>query len=711
MSEYILSVSLLIIAVLLIRAVFRKTVSPRAVYALWLVVVIRMALPITLFEVGVTIPEFLIKEEIQQTVHSDDEQINHILQNAIPITPDDPVYKPVDHVTPTTPTVIPITPTVSDKMPLVPSVSLTESEKSISLTPKQIINLVWFIGAVIVAAWVIFTSVTYNRRLCKKRTLYKNMCGTRVYISESADVPCISGLRPSIYITSDTVNSSSERLIMIHEYFHIRHGDHIWSAFRALALIVFWWNPLVWVAAIVSKRDAELACDDSVSSRLDDKGRIKYANILIDTIPQKHLYAVGLGSGPMKERIIMLTSKQKNRWLCLFLVIVFVVGAVFCSFTSLNEEETYKEDTSADTTQWIYDSLDEENSYTIYDFENKNVSNDLVYEGYTAEYEVERTQEDLNGDVCYDPDYPVFDFHIHLPQINDNSSAVQKWNSEIAEKYNSKFAEALTKTVLGYNHNNFLDVTWRTVTTGDVITVYIITRNFFLDAYNETLYDIYHYDTVNKRFLDTNEFLAYYVHGEYAGYTVSDIVDALNKTIYNSSPDGRLIPYEEKDIVGVIPSVFGNGKFDVVFPIALVSNSVRMMFTDYSVFSCVDSVTGLMSYHTYHLYYEEFSPYSRLTICHDAPPTGYVLETYKRGEGDTYMQIPYKNCLFFEDIVDDPPEIVRKDDGDVYLNIDHKTDGGHLKTSISFAPHRKYEGCYYHSPHYLCEEMIVPVGH
>ena len=63
MSEYILSVSLLIIAVLLIRAAFRKTVCPRAVYVLWLVVVIRMALPITLFEIGVTVPEFLVKED------------------------------------------------------------------------------------------------------------------------------------------------------------------------------------------------------------------------------------------------------------------------------------------------------------------------------------------------------------------------------------------------------------------------------------------------------------------------------------------------------------------------------------------------------------------------------------------------------------------------------------------------------------------------
>ena len=55
MIEYLLSLSLLIAVVLLIRAVFRKTVSPRVTYALWLLVVIRMMVPVTLFEADVTL--------------------------------------------------------------------------------------------------------------------------------------------------------------------------------------------------------------------------------------------------------------------------------------------------------------------------------------------------------------------------------------------------------------------------------------------------------------------------------------------------------------------------------------------------------------------------------------------------------------------------------------------------------------------------------
>lgn len=369
MLEYLLSLSLLIVVVLLIRGIFRKTVSPRAIYALWLVVVLRMLLPITLFEVDVTLPEFMQRQQIVQEEQSEqvpeDSEISADMQEQAPVstpmqtaptipsqstsqtTPEYPtVITPITPTTPVTPTVpadtTPVTPdsqeTIQNEV-ITPDETVSEvPEEPVSVNWKRIADLVWFCGAVIASVWVLLTSITYSRRLRKDRVFHRTVRGTKVYVSEYAGVPCIAGLIPSIYITPEAANSKSEILIIIHEHIHIRHGDHIWSIIRALALIIFWWNPLVWVAATVSKQDAELACDDAISSRMNDAGRLKYANILIDTIPQKHRYAVGLGSAPMKERILMLTRKQKNRWISLILAIVLAVSAVGCSFVSLNEK-------------------------------------------------------------------------------------------------------------------------------------------------------------------------------------------------------------------------------------------------------------------------------------------------------------------------------------------------------------------------------------
>lgn len=264
MIQYLLSLSLLIVVVLLIRGIFRKTVSPRAIYALWLVVVIRMLVPISLFEVDVTLPEFLQAQQIVQEEQS--EQLPEDSVASAGVQEQSPITFPVQP-TPTIPSqstslTTTITPTVpvetTPTQPIIPETNPEEpnfetSEEPVSINWKRIADLVWLCGAVIVAAWVILTAVTYNRRLYKDRQFYRTVRGTKVYISESTGVPCIAGFIPSIYITPEAANSKSEILIIIHERVHLRHGDHIWSIIRALALIVLWWNPLVWILQTVHR--------------------------------------------------------------------------------------------------------------------------------------------------------------------------------------------------------------------------------------------------------------------------------------------------------------------------------------------------------------------------------------------------------------------------------------------------------------------------
>lgn len=349
MIAYLLSLSFLILTVLLIRSMFRKTVSPRVIYALWLAVFIRMCLPISLFEVDVTFFDFLHTEQnIETEVKEQLTEGNEITVDINEQLPTNPVQDPTASIPIIPPT--PVAPVIpSETIQIVPGIDADTPEFSeennydiqerLVDRIKHIVNTVWILGMVLVFGWMCLTCIGYIKQLKKDRVLYKIVGGIKVYISEHTVVPCLFGLVPSIYITPEVVKSKSETLIITHEYIHIRHGDHIWSFVRTLALIVFWWNPLVWIAATVSKRDAELACDDAIAAKLDDAGRLSYANILLDTIPQKSQYAVGLGSPPMKERIIMLAKGQKNRWYCLFLTVMLVISAAGCSLVSLSEND------------------------------------------------------------------------------------------------------------------------------------------------------------------------------------------------------------------------------------------------------------------------------------------------------------------------------------------------------------------------------------
>ena len=125
---------------------------------------------------------------------------------------------------------------------------------------------------------------------------------------------------------------------MRHELTHLRHLDFLWSFCRAAAVTVYWWNPFIWLAAICSKRDAELACDEAVAAKLPEKERLAYARAILAQAPRKAA-ALSLAGPPVKERILFLTKKRRTSVLCVILALLLVISATGCSFAELTQQK------------------------------------------------------------------------------------------------------------------------------------------------------------------------------------------------------------------------------------------------------------------------------------------------------------------------------------------------------------------------------------
>lgn len=89
----------------------------------------------------------------------------------------------------------------------------------------------------------------------------------RVIASSRVAMPCTAGwIKPVIVLPDGYEAWSRERLevVLLHELSHIRRMDilpHILSEFTR---IVYWFNPLVWLAAARLRAEAEMATDDRV---------------------------------------------------------------------------------------------------------------------------------------------------------------------------------------------------------------------------------------------------------------------------------------------------------------------------------------------------------------------------------------------------------------------------------------------------------------
>ena len=76
-------------------------------------------------------------------------------------------------------------------------------------------------------------------------------------------------------------DTKSLEYVLAHEYVHIRRFDSIFKLVLIMVLCIHWFNPLVWVMYLLSNRDIELSCDESVIRQFGEKTRAEYALLLI----------------------------------------------------------------------------------------------------------------------------------------------------------------------------------------------------------------------------------------------------------------------------------------------------------------------------------------------------------------------------------------------------------------------------------------------
>lgn len=313
MLREVLTVSALILAVLLVRAIFKNRVPKRMVYTLWLVVLVKLCLPGTLVSLPV-----LPAEEAAAPVQ-------RVELPAQPL----PAQQPAQAVTqPQMPVQQPISPVQEAAKPAAKP-----------LTAMQIFQIVWASGSALLGSWLLGTWLVFTVRLHKSRRFLGRHGRTRIYISSTVKSPCLAGLVPAVYLTEDVLQTDSTELILRHELTHLRHLDFLWSLCRTAAVIAYWWNPFIWLAAICSKRDAELACDEAVAAGLSDAQRLVYARAILAQAPRKAA-ALSLAGPPVKERILFLTKKQRTSVLCVILALLLIVSAAGCSITELTRQKS-----------------------------------------------------------------------------------------------------------------------------------------------------------------------------------------------------------------------------------------------------------------------------------------------------------------------------------------------------------------------------------
>ena len=348
MKEVLITSSVLILALLALRGIFRKTISRRVQYALWGLVALRLLLPVNLPAAQYSV---LTAAEPVRGAITERMETPHTLRprQTAPSAPETVPPAPGGETTPgansgagtVTPPAAPITPVTEPTGPVTPVTPAgTEDTAVIRFTTAQALTALWLLGAAGMALWFVLSNLRFARFLRRgRKPLSRPDCPLPVYEVEGIPSPCLAGLfRPAIYLTPAVAGEERrERHVLAHELTHARHLDPLWSLIRCLCLTVYWFDPLVWIAAHVSRGDCELACDEGALRRLGEGERIPYGETLLSLIPvgrsDPMLSATTMTAGKrqLRERIRRIASGGRQAALAVFAVLC--AAAILCAAT------------------------------------------------------------------------------------------------------------------------------------------------------------------------------------------------------------------------------------------------------------------------------------------------------------------------------------------------------------------------------------------
>ena len=353
MKEVLITSSVLILALLALRGIFRRSLSRRVQYALWGLVALRLLVPVNLPAAQHSV---LTAAEPVRTAITERMETPHTLQprQTVPSTPETVTPAPGGETTPgtapgadpgadpvTTPAT-PVTPAVEPAAdPVTPATSAaTEDTAALRFTTAQALTALWLTGAAAMALWFLVANLRFARFLRRNRKpLVRPDCPLPVYAVEGIPSPCLAGLfRPAVYLTPAVAGDPRrERHVLAHEQTHARHLDPLWSLIRCLCLTVYWFDPLVWIAAHASRSDCELACDEGALRRLGEGERTPYGETLLSLIPvgrsDPMLSATTMTAGKrqLRERIRRIASGSRPAAMAVFAVLCAV--SILCAAT------------------------------------------------------------------------------------------------------------------------------------------------------------------------------------------------------------------------------------------------------------------------------------------------------------------------------------------------------------------------------------------
>ena len=306
---------LIALAVMAVRLLLRRRASRRALCLLWVLVALRLVLPV----------RFTVESPVSlQAEETPVNRVYHAMQEAGAPAPSETGTATAKPSAPsdTTTAVIPAAPA---------------AEMGTLRLFARYLPWLWVMGMGGMGAYMLLSLVWMRLTLRRAEHVRDN-----VYRCAQWSTPFVLGIiAPRIYVP-ESVSPEDLPQVLAHERCHIRRWDHVMKPFAFLLLAVHWFNPVLWASYILLGRDMENACDELALKNADPSRRAAYSRALVSCAAQPKMAAVcplAFGEVAVKERVKnVIHYKKPAVWAAVMVAVAAVIiGA--CLLTKPAEDK------------------------------------------------------------------------------------------------------------------------------------------------------------------------------------------------------------------------------------------------------------------------------------------------------------------------------------------------------------------------------------
>lgn len=183
-----------------------------------------------------------------------------------------------------------------------------------------------------------------------------------VYSTAFLNSPILVGLfLPRIYLPIHLISDyhpADMRYMLLHELQHYKHKDALMNHLLNAAMILYWFNPLIWYAVKEVRSDREIACDASVLQMLNPEEYTAYGNTLLNFARKisRSPFSIAAGMGgsvkQLKKRILHIAFyKPESKWqrrkeqaLFLFLTLLICESTAYIPVLAAEEKSSLPAD-------------------------------------------------------------------------------------------------------------------------------------------------------------------------------------------------------------------------------------------------------------------------------------------------------------------------------------------------------------------------------